>query len=264
MSLVTDAVDLHDLVVRYEDFTALESTTLTVHAGEALGIVGPNGSGKSTLLKAIAGLVAPAKGSVRVFGVAPRALAPGSIAYVPQVEAVDWSFPATVRDVVGMARFARLKPWQGFGAHDRAAVERALDLVNMTPLAHRHIAQLSGGQQQRAFVARAIAQEPKLLLLDEPTTGVDAATEEALREVVRELVAGGMPVLMTTHDLDNVERWFDRLLVLDRRVLALGTPREIVESGAYASIREHAHTHGHLRHDHDPHERHAEHPEVVR
>lgn len=264
MSSEPEAVDLHDVVVRYDDFTALESTTLAVHGGEALGIVGPNGSGKSTLLKVIAGLIPPAKGTVRVFGVAPKALAPGSIAYVPQVEAVDWSFPATVRDVVGMSRFPRLKPWQRFGAADRAAVSRALDLVHMSDLAHRHIAQLSGGQQQRAFVARAIAQEPRLLLLDEPTTGVDAATEEALREVVRELVATGLPVLMTTHDLDNVDRWFDRLLVLDRKVLALGKPREIVESGAYASIREHAHTHGHLRHDHDPHERHAEHPEGVR
>jgi ABC-type Mn2+/Zn2+ transport system ATPase subunit len=119
----------------------------------------------------------------------------------------------------------------------------------MLPLAQRHIAQLSGGQQQRAFVARALAQEPRLLLLDEPTTGVDAETEESLRQIVRGLVAKGMPVLMTTHDLDRVNEWFDRLLVLDRRVLALGTPQEVVEAGSYASIREHTHTHGHMRVD---------------
>lgn len=259
-----NAVEIHDAVVRYDDFTALEGVTLTVAPGEAIGIIGPNGSGKSTLLKTIAGLLAPASGSVVVFGQKPRSLAPGSIAYVPQVEAVDWSFPATVRDVVSMGRFPRLKPWQFFGAADRDAVSRAIEAVHMDHLAERHIANLSGGQQQRAFVARAIAQEPRLLLLDEPTTGVDAATEEALREVVRELVAAGLPVLMTTHDLDRVDVWFDRLVVLDRKILAFGTPAEVEASGAYASIREHTHTHGHLRHDHEAHEGHAAHPEVVR
>ncbi len=251
-----------DLVVRYEDFTALEGVTFTAHFGEALGIVGPNGSGKSTLLKTIAGLLVPSRGELRVLGENPRKLSPGTIAYVPQVEAVDWSFPATVWDVVAMGRFARLRFWEHFGAHDREVIRKALELVKMTELAHRRISNLSGGQQQRAFVARAIAQEPKLLLLDEPTTGVDAATEEALCKIVRELVAAGLPVLMATHDLDRVDEWFDRLLVVDRRVLALGTPRQVVESGAYSAIREHAHTHGHLRHDHEPHAAHATHPEI--
>ncbi len=259
-----NAVVARDLVVRYEDFTALLGATFTAQYGEALGIVGPNGSGKSTLLKTIAGLLAPWSGELRVLDSAPRQLSAGSIAYVPQVEAVDWSFPATVWDVVAMGRFARLRFWQHFGAHDREAVGRALELVNMTALAARPIANLSGGQQQRAFVARAIAQEPKLLLLDEPTTGVDAATEEALRHIVRRLVGEGLPVLMATHDLDRVGEWFDRLLVVDRRVLALGTPREVVESGAYSAIREHTHTHGHLRHDHEPHAAHAAHPEIRR
>lgn len=260
--MTKDAVVARDLVVRYDDFVALERATLTVHAGEALGIVGPNGSGKSTLLKTIAGLILPSAGELRVLGTRPRELPAGTIAYVPQVESVDWTFPATVWDVVAMGRFARLHFWQRFGERDRAVVQRALEVVNMDALAERRIANLSGGQQQRAFVARAIAQEPKLLLLDEPTTGVDAATEESLRRVVRELVAGGLPVLVATHDLDRVDEWFDRLLVLDRRVLALGTPREVVESGAYSAIREHTHTHGHLRHDHEPHAAHAVHPEI--
>lgn len=257
-----EAVVARDMVVRYDDFTALVGATFTAHYGEALGIVGPNGSGKSTLLKTIAGLLRPYGGELRVLGSQPRKLPPGTIAYVPQVEAVDWSFPATVWDVVAMGRFARLRFWQHFGAADRAAVHHALDVVNMTPLAGRHIANLSGGQQQRVFVARAIAQEPQLLLLDEPTTGVDAETEEALRVIVRELVAGGLPVLMATHDLDRVDEWFDRLLVVDRRVLALGSPREVVESGAYSAIREHTHTHGHLRLDHEPHDAHSAHPEI--
>lgn len=260
--MIVEAVVAHHLTVRYDDFIALDDATFTVHYGEALGIVGPNGSGKSTLLKAIAGLVTPSSGEVRVLDRAPRKAPAGGIAYVPQVEAVDWSFPATVWDVVAMGRFARMSWWQHFGARDRDVVARALDLVNMTDLATRHIANLSGGQQQRAFVARAIAQEPKLLLLDEPTTGVDAATEEALRKVVRELVAGGLPVLMSTHDLDRVDEWFDRLLVLDRRVLALGTPSDVVRSGSYSAIREHTHTHGHLRHDHEPHAAHSAHPEL--
>jgi manganese transport system ATP-binding protein len=257
-----EAVVARNLVVRYEDFTALVGATLTVHYGESLGIVGPNGSGKSTLLKTIAGLLTPSSGELRVLGSQPRKLPPGTIAYVPQVEAVDWSFPATVRDVVAMGRFARMRFWQHFSAHDREIVHHALDAVGMTALAGRPIAHLSGGQQQRAFVARAIAQEPKLLLLDEPTTGVDAATEEALRQIVRRLAADGLTVLTATHDLDRVDDWFDRLLVLDRRVLALGTPREVVESGAYSAIREHTHTHGHLRHDHEPHAAHAAHPEI--
>jgi ABC-type Mn2+/Zn2+ transport system ATPase subunit len=259
-----DAVVARGLTVRYEDFIALRDATLTVHYGEALGIVGPNGSGKSTLLKCIAGLLTPSSGELRVLDSQPRKLPPGTIAYVPQVEAVDWSFPATVWDVVAMGRFAHLKFWQHFGPRDRAVVRDALEMVNMSGLTDRQIAHLSGGQQQRAFVARAIAQEPRLLLLDEPTTGVDAATEEALRKIVRQLVAKGLPVLMATHDLERVDEWFDRLLVLDRRVLALGTPREVVESGAYSAIREHTHTHGHLRHDHEPHAAHAEHPEIRR
>lgn len=246
---MTAAVRASDVVVRYERVVALTGATFEVGFGEALGIVGPNGSGKSTLLKSIAGLIAPSSGSLEVLGGAPGRAVPGAVAYVPQVEAVDWSFPASVWDVVAMGRFPRKRFWQRFDAHDRDVVAAALDAVNMSHLAHRHIAQLSGGQQQRTFVARAIAQEPQLLLLDEPTTGVDAETEEALRTVVRRLVAGGMPVLMTTHDLDHVDEWFDRLMVLDRRVLAFGRPSDVVDSGAYAAIREHTHTHGHARHD---------------
>ena len=257
-----EAVAARELVVRYDDFTALEGATFEVRFGEALGIIGPNGSGKSTLLKTIAGLLRPTSGDFCVLGTQPHALPPGTIAYVPQVEAVDWSFPATVWDVVAMGRFPRLKFWQRCGKHDGEIIHAALKAVGMDALAKRPIANLSGGQQQRVFVARAIAQEPKLLLLDEPTTGVDAKTEEQLREVVRGLVADGMPVMMTTHDLDRVDDWFDRLLVLDRRVLALGTPADVAASGAYAAIREHTHTHGHLRFDHPPHATHATHPEI--
>jgi ABC-type Mn2+/Zn2+ transport system ATPase subunit len=126
-------------------------------------------------------------------------------------------------------------------------VDAALAALRLGDLKSRHIAQLSGGQQQRTFVARAIAQAPELLLLDEPTTGVDSATEESLRELVRGLAAQGLPVIMTTHDLDRAPEWFDRLAVVDRRILAVGDPETVLASGAYAAIREHSHTHGHLR-----------------
>jgi manganese transport system ATP-binding protein len=243
------AVDVRDVQVRYERVVALDGINLALDRGTALGIVGPNGSGKSTLLKTIAGLVKPTSGSVTVFGQAPRALKPGTIGYVPQIEDVDWQFPASVRDVVAMGRYPRLGPFAQFSAHDRNAVADALEALDLTDLADRHIAQLSGGQQQRAFVARAIAQEPQLLLLDEPTTGVDAATEDALLAVIRGLVRGGMPVLMTTHDLDRAGEWFDRLIVVDGRILADGAPKDVLAGGAYVSIREHTHTHGHLRAD---------------
>jgi ABC-type Mn2+/Zn2+ transport system ATPase subunit len=252
------AVSVRDLVVRYDRHVALDGVNVDVGYGEALGIVGPNGSGKSTLLKTIAGLLEPYSGTVSVLGKAPRSLAAGSIAYVPQIEDVDWTFPATVWDVVAMGRFPRLGLFRRFGAADRAAVERGLELVNMRSLANRHISALSGGQQQRVFVARAIAQEPKLLLLDEPTTGVDAETEEALRSVIRELVQSGMPVMMSTHDLESANQWFDRMMVLNRRVLMVGTVDEVFASGAYAQLHGQAHVHGHAyahgqpeRHTHD-------------
>ena len=251
---MSDAVVVSDLCVRYDNHIALDGATVTVPYGEALGIVGPNGSGKSTLLKTIAGLLEPYSGTLTVLGKSPRSLAPGSIAYVPQIEDVDWSFPATVWDVVAMGRFPRLGLFRRFGQADRAAVERGLELVNMRALAQRHISQLSGGQQQRVFVARAIAQEPKLLLLDEPTTGVDAGTEEALREVIRELVKGGMPVIMSTHHLERASEWFDRLIVLNKRVIAIGTPDEVLASGAYAELHGHMHVHGHGTTDRHQHE----------
>jgi ABC-type Mn2+/Zn2+ transport system ATPase subunit len=242
-----NAVEVRNLHVRYDRLEALTGLDFDLPDGTALGIVGPNGSGKSTLLKTVAGLVTPSAGTVLVQGVPPRSLPPGTIGYVPQIEDVDWKFPVSVRDVVTMGRYPRVGPFVRFSADDHAAVARALTALDLDSIADRHISELSGGQQQRAFVARAIAQEPRLLLLDEPTTGVDAATEDALLELVRGLVASGMPVLMTTHDLDRASEWFDRLIVVDHRILADGAPDEVLESGAYAGIREHTHTHGHRR-----------------
>lgn len=241
------AVRAEGLTVRFGNVTALDGVEVVVNEGEALGVIGPNGSGKSTLLKSIAGLIVPATGTIEVFGRPPRSLPPGTIAYVPQVEAVDWSFPVSVWDVVSMGRFPHLRPWQRMSAQDRAIVDASIDALGLRDLAARHISHLSGGQQQRTFVARALAQEPRLLLLDEPTTGVDAATENALLALVRARVAAGLPVVMSTHDLDRAAEWFDRMIVVDRKILAAGRPDDVLESGAYAGIREHTHVHGHAR-----------------
>jgi len=156
-------VEVTDLVVRYEHVTALDGVSLDLAPGTALGIVGPNGSGKSTLLKAIAGLVRPTSGSVRVLETSPRALPPGTIGYVPQAEEVDYGFPVNVRDVVSMGRYPRLAPLAPFRAQDRRAVDDAIAALDLGALQKRRISELSGGQQRRTFVARAIAQQPKLL-----------------------------------------------------------------------------------------------------
>jgi len=157
-----------------------------------------------------------------------------------------------VRDVVSMGRYPRLPPLAPFRAEDRRAVDDAIAALDLGALQKRRISELSGGQQRRTFVARAIAQEPKLLLLDEPTTGVDAATEDAILALVRKLVRGGLPVMMTTHDLDRAHEWFDRLIVVDHRILDDGAPADVLASGAYTQIREHTHVHGHRRAD-EPH-----------
>jgi ABC-type Mn2+/Zn2+ transport system ATPase subunit len=241
------AVQTKGLTVRFGLTAALENVDVIVSEGEALGIIGPNGSGKSTLLKTIAGLIEPSEGTVEVFGKPPRQLRAGTIGYVPQIEEVDWQFPVTVWDVVAMGRFPHLKPWERFSLRDRGIVDAAIDALGLRALAKRRITHLSGGQQQRTFVARALAQEPRVLLLDEPTTGVDAATEDALLELVRTRVKGGLPVLMATHDLDRATEWFDRMIVVDHKILASGNPYEVLASGAYTAIREHTHVHGHMR-----------------
>ena len=180
-----NAVEVRNLHVRYDRVEALTGLSFDLPEGTSLGIVGPNGSGKSTLLKTVAGLVLPSAGTVLVEGMAPRRLPPGTIGYVQQIEDVDWKFPVSVRDVVTMGRYPRVGPFQRFSEADHQAVARAIDALHLSAIADRHISELSGGQQQRVFVARAIAQEPRLLLLDEPTTGVDAETEDALLDLVR-------------------------------------------------------------------------------
>ena len=194
---------------------------LAIPRGSLAAIFGPNGGGKTTLLKLIAGLLRPWTGSVRVLGAAPGEAA-RRIAYVPQAELVDWAFPVSVWDVAMMGRFPRLGPLRQPGSVDKAAVSAALERVGMRLLAGTQIGRLSGGQRRRAFLARAIAAEAELYLLDEPVTGVDVPTQEDLMELLAAESAAGRTVIATTHDLAAASRHFERVIGVNRRIHADG------------------------------------------
>jgi ABC-2 type transport system ATP-binding protein len=245
---------------RRRPVAALSDVSFTIDRRECVAVLGQNGSGKSTLVRVLSTLLLPEGGHAAVFGhdVVRDAAAVRRLVNRVSVEASFFKRMSALENLSYAARFYGLTP-----KVTRVRIPEILERVGFPgSRSGEPMEDLSRGMQQKVALARALLTSPVLLLLDEPTTGVDAATEEALRKIVRELVGSGLPVLMSTHDLDRVDDWFDRLLVLDRRVLALGTPREVVESGAYSAIREHTHTHGHLRHDHEPHAAHAAHPEI--
>ncbi|NTY02482.1 metal ABC transporter ATP-binding protein [Deinococcus sp. JMULE3] len=209
---------------------ALRRATLSLQPGRICGLVGMNGAGKSTLFKTIMGFLPPLSGQVQVFGHAVRhAQKAGWIAYVPQAEAVDWDFPVSVRDVVTMGRQGRMGLLRRPSAADRAAVQDALDRVAMTDFAERQIGELSGGQRKRAFLARALAQDARLLLLDEPFGGVDVGTSEAITTLLSDLAGGGRSVLVSTHDLGTLETFCDDVaLIADRTVLTVGPTAQVL------------------------------------
>jgi ABC-type Mn2+/Zn2+ transport system ATPase subunit len=214
-------VEVEQLRAGYARRLVLDDVSFRVGPGELVAIVGPNGSGKSTLLKVLAGLLRAWSGRLVVLGEPPGRL-PLRVAYLPQTEAVDWSFPVTVRDVVLMGRYRRAGWLRPTNRVDAAAVEHALELTGMAELAQRQIGELSGGQQRRAFVARALAQEPTLYLLDEPVTGVDPATEDDLMAILMAECQHGKTVLASTHDLAGVAEHFTRLISLNRTLVADG------------------------------------------
>jgi manganese transport system ATP-binding protein len=223
------ALEVRDLTVRYGAVTALDGATFTLRAGRVSGLVGMNGSGKSTLFKAVMGLVRPDAGHVRVQGLSTeQARRRGVVAYVPQTEDVDWTFPVAVRDVVLMGRYGRLGPARRPRRADHDAVDAALARVDLADLADRQIGALSGGQRKRAFVARGLAQEAGVLLLDEPFAGVDRRTEATLTLLLRELAADGRTVLVSTHDLQSLEELCDDAVLLQRRVLLHAPPAEVL------------------------------------
>ncbi|MEX0776644.1 MAG: metal ABC transporter ATP-binding protein [Phycisphaeraceae bacterium] len=214
------------LTVSYEARPVLRSVSFSVPRGELVGIVGPNGAGKSTLLKAILGLLKPDTGQVLIFG-QPIQTCRHRVAYVPQTEAVDWDFPVTVAEVVLMGRYSHMGLFRRPSRSDRDDAAHALELVGMTEFANRHIRHLSGGQQQRVFIARALCQHADVLLLDEPFTGVDAATEQAIFTLINELRAQGRTLLVVNHDLSVLEK-FGMLMLLNQRIVAFGPVKQVL------------------------------------
>jgi manganese/zinc/iron transport system ATP- binding protein len=219
------AIEVHDLTVAYREKPVLWDIDLTVPAGVLMAVVGPNGAGKTTLIKAILGLVRPVSGEVLVNGqpYSPRTRA---VAYVPQRGTVDWDFPTTVLDVVTMGTYGRLGWLRRPGRAERAAALDALGRVGMAEFAGRQISQLSGGQQQRVFLARALVQDAPVYLMDEPFQGVDAVTERAIVDILRELRSRGRTVLVVHHDLQSVPEYFDWVTLLNVRKIASGPVAE--------------------------------------
>jgi ABC-type Mn2+/Zn2+ transport system ATPase subunit len=217
-------IEVSGLRVTYPSGDALRDITFAVPRAERLAVLGPNGAGKSTLLKVIAGVLTPSAGTVEIFGEAPGEHI--CIAYLPQRAQVDWNFPIAVRDVVMMGRAGKLGLLRRPSRADWALVERSLEEVGLSAFTRRQISELSGGQQQRMFIARALAQEAELVLMDEPFTGLDAAALEELFAILDALRARGVTVMVALHDLEIAARRFDRALLLNRRVVGLGTPEE--------------------------------------
>jgi ABC-type Mn2+/Zn2+ transport system ATPase subunit len=214
------------LCLNYESGPALKNVTFELQTAERLAVVGPNGAGKSTLLKIIAGVLSPSEGRVRIFGHEPGGHI--CIAYVPQRNQVDWSFPVTVADVVMMGRVGQLGLFRNPKSRDWALVNEALEVVRMTHLAKRQISQLSGGQQQRMFIARALAQEAELMLMDEPFTGLDISSQEEVFGILDRLQQENVTVLVSLHDLKIAAQKFDRVMLLNHEMLAIGTPKDVL------------------------------------
>jgi ABC-type Mn2+/Zn2+ transport system ATPase subunit len=214
------------LRVSYRHVDALHEVSFATSCGACVALIGPNGAGKSTLLKAIAGLLPVSAGSILWRG-SKVAKWSREIAYLPQRENVDWQFPITVRGVVRMGRYPQAGWWRPFSRTDEAAIERAIELMEMGDLADRQISELSGGQQQRVFLARALAQEAHVLLLDEPFTGLDRNSKSALASTLRHLTEEGRLVIASHHDMDTVRDIYDEVLLLRRKAVAFGTVAEV-------------------------------------
>jgi len=224
---VEKAIEIRDLSVAYNRRPVLEDVTLTVPRRAMVGFVGPNGGGKSTLIKAVLGLVPMVRGEVEVLGRPVDRRARRLIGYVPQREDVDWNFPVSAFDVVMMGRIPSVKLLRRPTNRDRELVWDALRTVGMEKFADTRIGEFSGGQQQRVFLARALAQEAEVLLLDEPVSGVDAPSQQEIFDLLRGLQEAGKTVIVTTHDLSCVAERFDLALLLNRYVVAFGRPEEV-------------------------------------
>jgi manganese/zinc/iron transport system ATP- binding protein len=215
------ALDVQGLTASYDKDPVVKDMSFTVYPGDLVGVVGPNGAGKSTMIKAIVGAHAPDRGEVRVFGDTGKK-AVRRVTYVPQHETIDFDFPVTVHDVVKQGRYGHVGLLGRLSEEDEEAIDDALDFVDMHDFVDRQIGELSGGQRQRVFLARALAQQGDVYLLDEPFVGVDAATETAIGDVLHRLKDEGSAVMVVHHDLATVEEYFDKLLLMDVELIAYG------------------------------------------
>lgn len=214
-------IEVNNLTVMYADLFALQDVNFTIHQGDLCALVGPNGAGKSTLFKALLGLLKPTSGSIKLAGLDSfEARKQGLIGYVPQHEDIDPSFPLGVEDVVMQGRYGMMNILRHPSREDKRAVDQALDRVGLGGFAKRRIAELSGGQRKRVFVARALAQQAHIMLMDEPYAGVDKRSESQLSELVRSLTAEGVSALVAVHDLHAVSRQFNEAMLLNKTVLA--------------------------------------------
>ncbi|RIK43289.1 MAG: manganese ABC transporter ATP-binding protein [Chloroflexi bacterium] len=217
----TAPVAIRDLTVAYREQPVLWDVDLTLPEGKLIAIVGPNGAGKSTLIKAIMHLVPRTSGTISIFG-KPYEQQRRLVGYVPQRGSVDWDFPTNALDVVQMGMYGKLGWVRRPGKRERETALACLEQVGMTAFANRQISQLSGGQQQRVFLARALAQDAQIYLLDEPFAGVDATTERAIIEVLRDLRSRGKTLIAVHHDLESLREYFDWLVVMNVRIIAAG------------------------------------------
>ena len=217
---------VRDLTVSYNRVPALHHIAFDVPCGQCVALLGPNGAGKSTLLKALAGLLPIETGTLAFHGKPVRG-ATRDFAYLPQREAIDWDFPTDVRGLVEMGRYARVGWWRGYAREDEKAVDAAVKAMHLEELEHRQVSALSGGQQQRSFLARALAQEAHVFLLDEPFTGLDKPTQDNLKTLLRELRDAGKLIIASHHDLGNVRELFDQVLFLNGELLASGSVADV-------------------------------------
>ncbi|NRA71236.1 MAG: manganese/iron ABC transporter ATP-binding protein [Gammaproteobacteria bacterium] len=222
-------LEVKDISVTYHNgHCALSHASFSLPQGSITALVGMNGSGKSTMFKSIMGFVSLAKGSVEIMGLSVKqALKNNLVAYVPQSEEIDWNFPILVEDVVMMGRYGHMNMFRMAKKKDHLLVAQALERVNMGEFRHRQIGELSGGQKKRIFLARALAQESEVILLDEPFTGVDVTTEDQIMALLRELRQQGKVILVSTHNLGSVPEFCDRTVLINQTILAAGPTNEV-------------------------------------
>ncbi len=251
------SIEVADVTVAYNNgMVALRDASFALGAGTICALVGVNGSGKSTLFKSIMGFLRPAKGTVRIAGLSVDAARKQKlVAYVPQSEEVDWSFPVSVWDVVMMGRYGHMGVMRIPRAEDKRIAQECLERVSMTEFKERQIGELSGGQKKRVFLARALAQQGRIMLLDEPFTGVDVQTEAAIIDLLRALRSDGHIILVSTHNLGSVPEFCDQVVLVNRTVLAFGKTEKVFTednlSRAFGGVLRHFHFDQSTIQDHD-------------